>query len=186
MVECENIVAYDIVKAVCMLNHFVFIMILVSWHNNYPWRHILRTRKTFCYSFPFQSVRPYFVATKMTKIRKPSAFKPTPEAYVKNALNTVGLETQTSGCATHALVVCISQFIAFSTFPICGKKMGMENLFDSHCRSTLTDGWDNLPVIHMMSWWHQIAHKWVVLPTSWLPGTWEPLCKALHSWSRRL
>uniref|UniRef100_A0A670JGV3 Hydroxysteroid 17-beta dehydrogenase 12 n=1 Tax=Podarcis muralis TaxID=64176 RepID=A0A670JGV3_PODMU len=58
-----------------------------------------------------KSVRPYFVATKMTKIRKPSAFKPTPEAYVKNALNTVGLETQTSGCATHALVAWFSKFV---------------------------------------------------------------------------
>ncbi|XP_028583522.2 very-long-chain 3-oxoacyl-CoA reductase [Podarcis muralis] len=58
-----------------------------------------------------QSVRPYFVATKMTKIRKPSAFKPTPEAYVKNALNTIGLETQTSGCATHALVAWFSKFV---------------------------------------------------------------------------
>ncbi|KAJ8252640.1 hypothetical protein COCON_G00219520 [Conger conger] len=44
-----------------------------------------------------QSVLPFFVATKMTKIRKPTLDKPTPERYVAAELTTVGLESQTNG-----------------------------------------------------------------------------------------
>ncbi|KAM8940313.1 very-long-chain 3-oxoacyl-CoA reductase [Pelodytes ibericus] len=51
-----------------------------------------------------QSVLPFFVATKMSKIRKPTWDKPSPEAYVRSALNTVGLQTQTNGYMPHALM----------------------------------------------------------------------------------
>nr|XP_056706665.1 very-long-chain 3-oxoacyl-CoA reductase [Euleptes europaea] len=58
-----------------------------------------------------QSVQPYLVQTKMTKIRKPSFFVPTPETLVKYALNTVGLESQTSGYPTHSLLAWISRIL---------------------------------------------------------------------------
>ncbi|NXX45668.1 DHB12 reductase, partial [Tricholaema leucomelas] len=51
-----------------------------------------------------QSVLPYYVATKMSKIRKPTFDKPSPETYVRAALGTVGLQTQTNGCLPHALM----------------------------------------------------------------------------------
>ncbi|XP_064308383.1 very-long-chain 3-oxoacyl-CoA reductase [Phalacrocorax carbo] len=51
-----------------------------------------------------QSVLPYYVATKMSKIRKPTFDKPSPETYVKAALGTVGLQSQTNGCLPHALM----------------------------------------------------------------------------------
>ena len=54
--------------------------------------------------FP-QSVLPFFVATKMTRIRKPTLDKPTPERYVAAAVNTVGLEYQTNGYFPHAFMV---------------------------------------------------------------------------------
>ncbi|XP_065448859.1 very-long-chain 3-oxoacyl-CoA reductase isoform X2 [Chrysemys picta bellii] len=50
-----------------------------------------------------QSVLPYFVATKMSKIRKPTFDKPSPETYVRAALGTVGLQSQTNGCLPHAI-----------------------------------------------------------------------------------
>ncbi|XP_060117248.1 very-long-chain 3-oxoacyl-CoA reductase [Heteronotia binoei] len=56
-----------------------------------------------------QSVQPYLVKTKMTKIRKQSFFVPTPETFVKYALNTVGLESQTSGYPAHSLMAWISR-----------------------------------------------------------------------------
>lgn len=49
-----------------------------------------------------QSVLPFFVATKMAKMR-PNVVVPSPDAYVKSALATVGLESQTHGCFTHKL-----------------------------------------------------------------------------------
>ncbi|GCB74213.1 hypothetical protein scyTo_0003301 [Scyliorhinus torazame] len=51
-----------------------------------------------------QSVLPFFVATKMSKIRKPTLAKPSPETYVKAALNTVGLQMQTNGYLPHAVM----------------------------------------------------------------------------------
>lgn len=56
------------------------------------------------FSFP-QSVLPFFVATKMTRIRKPTLDKPTPERYVAAELNTVGLQSQTNGYFPHAVMV---------------------------------------------------------------------------------
>ncbi|NWH53393.1 DHB12 reductase, partial [Fregata magnificens] len=50
------------------------------------------------------SVLPYYVATKMSKIRKPTFDKPSPETYVRAALGTVGLQSQTNGCLPHALM----------------------------------------------------------------------------------
>ncbi|XP_075423353.1 very-long-chain 3-oxoacyl-CoA reductase isoform X3 [Ascaphus truei] len=51
-----------------------------------------------------QSVLPFFVATKMSKIRKPTWDTPSPEAYVRSALNTVGLQSQTNGYLPHAIM----------------------------------------------------------------------------------
>ncbi|XP_075044470.1 very-long-chain 3-oxoacyl-CoA reductase [Mixophyes fleayi] len=51
-----------------------------------------------------QSVLPFFVATKLSKIRKPTWDKPSPEAYVRSALKTVGLQTRTNGYWAHAIM----------------------------------------------------------------------------------
>ncbi|XP_032646299.1 very-long-chain 3-oxoacyl-CoA reductase isoform X2 [Chelonoidis abingdonii] len=51
-----------------------------------------------------QSILPYFVATKMSKIRKPTFDKPSPETYVRAALGTIGLQSQTNGCLPHAIL----------------------------------------------------------------------------------
>ncbi|XP_075994432.1 very-long-chain 3-oxoacyl-CoA reductase-A isoform X2 [Genypterus blacodes] len=51
-----------------------------------------------------QSVLPFFVVTKMTRIKKPTLDKPTPERYVAAELSTVGLQTQTNGYFPHAVM----------------------------------------------------------------------------------
>ncbi|KAK0141808.1 Very-long-chain 3-oxoacyl-CoA reductase-A [Merluccius polli] len=51
-----------------------------------------------------QSVLPYFVATKLSKIRRATLDKPTPKRYVAAALNTVGLQTWTNGYLPHAII----------------------------------------------------------------------------------
>ncbi|KAM7002835.1 very-long-chain 3-oxoacyl-CoA reductase-A [Tautogolabrus adspersus] len=51
-----------------------------------------------------QSVLPFFVVTKMTRIRKPTLDKPLPERYVAAELNTVGLQSQTNGYFPHAVM----------------------------------------------------------------------------------
>lgn len=55
---------------------------------------------------PFQSVLPYYVATKLSKIRKPTLDKPSAETYVKSAIQTVGLQSRTTGYLIHSLMVC--------------------------------------------------------------------------------
>ncbi|KAL7744708.1 hypothetical protein ACLKA6_017202 [Drosophila palustris] len=57
-----------------------------------------------------QSVQPGFVATNMSKIRKASVFAPTPETYVKSALATLGIATQTAGYLPHALLQLVIHF----------------------------------------------------------------------------
>uniref|UniRef100_A0A8C5FUG9 3-ketoacyl-CoA reductase n=1 Tax=Gadus morhua TaxID=8049 RepID=A0A8C5FUG9_GADMO len=52
-----------------------------------------------------QSVLPFFVVTKMTRIKKPTFDKPTPERYVAAELSTVGLQSQTNGYFPHAVMV---------------------------------------------------------------------------------
>ncbi|KFP33400.1 Estradiol 17-beta-dehydrogenase 12, partial [Colius striatus] len=51
-----------------------------------------------------QSVLPFYVATKMTKIRKATLVKPSPKTYVRAALGTVGLQSRTNGYLPHALL----------------------------------------------------------------------------------
>ncbi|XP_064846154.1 very-long-chain 3-oxoacyl-CoA reductase-A-like [Oncorhynchus masou masou] len=51
-----------------------------------------------------QSVLP-FVATKMTRIKKPTLDKPTPERYVAAELNTIGLQGQTNGYFPIAVMI---------------------------------------------------------------------------------
>ena len=50
-----------------------------------------------------QSLLPSYVATNMSKIRKASLLVPTPSAYVKGALRTVGIEERTYGYWSHKL-----------------------------------------------------------------------------------
>uniref|UniRef100_A0A673BY92 Hydroxysteroid (17-beta) dehydrogenase 12b n=1 Tax=Sphaeramia orbicularis TaxID=375764 RepID=A0A673BY92_9TELE len=51
-----------------------------------------------------QSVLPFFVATKLSKIRRATLDKPSPECYVAAELNTVGLQSQTNGYLPHAIM----------------------------------------------------------------------------------
>ncbi|XP_030876354.1 very-long-chain 3-oxoacyl-CoA reductase [Leptonychotes weddellii] len=54
-----------------------------------------------------KSVRPYYVATKLSKIRKPTLDKPSAETYVKSAMRTVGLQSRTTGYPVHFLMESI-------------------------------------------------------------------------------
>jgi len=51
----------------------------------------------------FQVVNPFYVVTKMSGLRKPSFLAPDPDSYAANALDTIGLVTETSGCFSHDL-----------------------------------------------------------------------------------
>uniref|UniRef100_A0A667Z8T8 Hydroxysteroid (17-beta) dehydrogenase 12b n=1 Tax=Myripristis murdjan TaxID=586833 RepID=A0A667Z8T8_9TELE len=51
-----------------------------------------------------QSVLPFFVATKLSKIKRATLDKPSPERYVAAELNTVGLQSQTNGYLPHAIM----------------------------------------------------------------------------------
>ncbi|NXK92859.1 DHB12 reductase, partial [Formicarius rufipectus] len=62
-----------------------------------------------------QSVLPFYVATKMSKIRKPTLDKPSPETYVRSALGTVGLQSQTNGYLPHALMGWVFSLLPAST-----------------------------------------------------------------------
>lgn len=58
-----------------------------------------------------QSVLPFYVATKLAKIRKPTLDKPSAETFVKSAIKTVGLQSRTTGYVIHALLGLISSIL---------------------------------------------------------------------------
>lgn len=51
-----------------------------------------------------QSVLPGFVATNMSKIKKPTWLAPSADQYVRSALRTVGIARHTTGYYPHALM----------------------------------------------------------------------------------
>ncbi|XP_030621136.1 very-long-chain 3-oxoacyl-CoA reductase-A [Chanos chanos] len=65
-----------------------------------------------CKGIIIQSVLPFFVATKMTKIRKPTLDKPTPDRYVAAELTTVGVQDQTNGYFPHAVMGWVTTVLA--------------------------------------------------------------------------
>lgn len=55
-----------------------------------------------------QSLRPFYVATAMTYGTKPSTAVPSPETYVKNALNTLGISRRNTGYWSHGIQVLLT------------------------------------------------------------------------------
>ncbi|NP_001187450.1 very-long-chain 3-oxoacyl-CoA reductase-B [Ictalurus punctatus] len=51
-----------------------------------------------------QSVLPFYVTTKLSKIKRASLDIPTPETYVASQLSTVSLQSQTNGYLPHAIM----------------------------------------------------------------------------------
>lgn len=72
----------------------------------YQTRHAVCSRVFVLFCSP-QSVLPFFVATKLSKIRHATLDKPSPARYVSAELNTVGLQTQTNGYLPHAIMVSL-------------------------------------------------------------------------------
>ncbi|KAK2501084.1 hypothetical protein MC885_004581 [Smutsia gigantea] len=58
-----------------------------------------------------QSVLPYYVATKLAKIRKPTLDKPSSETFVKSAIKTVGVQSRTNGYLIHSLMGAVSSIL---------------------------------------------------------------------------
>lgn len=62
----------------------------------------------------FQYVKPLFVCSKLSKFKKPSTFIPTPNTFVKNALNLVGVESDTTGYWAHEIQAFVMRFVPIS------------------------------------------------------------------------
>ena len=58
-----------------------------------------QSRQTYSYLWHF---------SKLSKIKKPNLIAPTPEVFVKSALNTLGIEQSTTGFWLHDLMVYMS------------------------------------------------------------------------------
>jgi len=59
-----------------------------------------------------QSVTPFFVVSKLSKMKRPSLFVPTPENFVASQLKTVGKATATYGYLPHAVQGFFAHFVA--------------------------------------------------------------------------
>jgi len=61
-----------------------------------------------------QSICPYFVATKMTGVKRPNWMTPSSESFVGQCLKTVGRRTFTMGCFSHSLMYLVSSMLPAS------------------------------------------------------------------------
>uniref|UniRef100_A0A5S6QX96 Very-long-chain 3-oxoacyl-CoA reductase n=1 Tax=Trichuris muris TaxID=70415 RepID=A0A5S6QX96_TRIMR len=58
-----------------------------------------------------QCVSPFYVVSKMSKIRKASFFIPTPETYAKSAVRTIGLTRDTNGSVAHSVLGSLTSLV---------------------------------------------------------------------------
>ncbi|KIH60310.1 oxidoreductase, short chain dehydrogenase/reductase family protein [Ancylostoma duodenale] len=66
-----------------------------------------------------QCLTPALIATKMVYYTKGGLFVVTPEQFAKQAVNTIGLTSKTSGCFNHEIQVRDRSFIFFYLFMYC-------------------------------------------------------------------
>jgi hypothetical protein len=60
---------------------------------------------------------PYFVSTKLSAMRK-SLMSPLPDAYVNEAIKTIGTQPVTNGCLVHNIQVYLLFFLLLHFFAI--------------------------------------------------------------------
>ncbi|KAF5297826.1 hypothetical protein FQR65_LT09897 [Abscondita terminalis] len=58
-----------------------------------------------------QSIQPGYVATKMSKIQRPTLMAPSPEKYVNSAMKTTGIEEHSFGYLPHTIIAYIIYFM---------------------------------------------------------------------------
>jgi len=90
-------------------------------------------RENDCAGIQFQTIMPYFVTTKLAKIRKPSMLVPTPKSFVSEALRTAGHYNITAGYFTQHLYTGVVDFL--HSVPIAGPLI--ENITFGHLASTM-------------------------------------------------
>ncbi|XP_029669638.1 very-long-chain 3-oxoacyl-CoA reductase-like isoform X1 [Formica exsecta] len=61
-----------------------------------------------------QCILPGPVATKMSKIKRPTWMAPTPEKFVEATLRTVGIESRTTGYPPHSLIIGVINTLRFT------------------------------------------------------------------------
>jgi len=86
-----------------------------SYHTLFYWAVYSATKKYVCWlssimrkeyantGIVIQTVCPMMVATKMAKVRKTSFFTPSPEKFAKEAIRSIGLIDETTGCTSHQI-----------------------------------------------------------------------------------
>ncbi|KAL7072138.1 hypothetical protein ACQ4LE_008440 [Meloidogyne hapla] len=73
-----------------------------------------------------QTVSPMFVATKMTKVSKPSFTEPTAVKFVRQAVHSIGLIKETTGCFAHQLMLELVSPLPKFAMAMFTKKMSLD------------------------------------------------------------
>lgn len=74
-----------------------------------------------------QSVLPGFVATNMSKIKKPTWMSPSPDRYVRSTIKTLGISGQTTGYYPHAIMKLVIDSLVYMC-PSFGKVFVLKSL----------------------------------------------------------
>lgn len=74
-----------------------------------------------------QSVLPGFVATNMSKIKKPTWMSPSPDKYVRSTVRTLGISGHTTGYYPHAIMKLVIDSLVYIS-PNFGKVFVLKSL----------------------------------------------------------
>lgn len=82
-----------------------------------------------------QSIQPGFVATNMTKLRKPTMFAPSADTYVESALKTLGIAERTAGYLPHTLMFTAINTIECIFCEQFASQLAFKQLFNTRKRA---------------------------------------------------
>jgi len=85
-----------------------------------------------CCGITVQTIMPYFVTTKLSKIRRASALIPTPKTFVAGALKTVGRYNVSFGCMAHQVYGGVVEYLANSPAGFI-----VDMMIESHMKQTM-------------------------------------------------
>lgn len=112
-----TVLSAHILKQMATRNRGVVINVAssASYHTMFYWAVYSATKKYVCWlssimrkefantGIIIQTVVPMMVATKMAKVRKTSFFTPSPEKFAVEAVRSIGLADETTGCLAHQI-----------------------------------------------------------------------------------
>ncbi|VDN60609.1 unnamed protein product [Dracunculus medinensis] len=113
MVKRNKGIIVNVSSSIAYLNSKMFAAYVAAKQHTASFTSVIR-KEYAAYNIIIQLISPMFITTKMSKIKHPSFFIPTPERFVKSTLRTIGHVDETTGFLAHQIQ--IEMFMNLPTF----------------------------------------------------------------------